>query len=131
MLDPTTLTDTDCALGASLWSNVDENKISDAHKIALVYYDGYVSGLQTGVTRALGSVEYRSMDYQDYLRSDRWRTIRRLKREQAGEKCELCNSEDRLEVHHRTYDRRGEERLSDLTVLCHSCHERFSKSDGS
>lgn len=30
-------------------------------------------------------------------------------------------------VHHRTYERRGDENLNDLTTLCQPCHERFHK----
>jgi 5-methylcytosine-specific restriction endonuclease McrA len=29
-----------------------------------------------------------------------------------------------VEVHHLTYERLGEERLTDLVALCRSCHER-------
>ena len=39
-------------------------------------------------------------------------------------RCQLCNTGGSLQVHHRTYQRRGYERLDDLTVLCRKCHER-------
>jgi hypothetical protein len=32
---------------------------------------------------------------------------------------------ERLNVHHRDYSRRGEERAADVIVLCHTCHETF------
>lgn len=30
-----------------------------------------------------------------------------------------------LDVHHRTYERLGQEQEYDLTVLCHRCHSLF------
>jgi hypothetical protein len=38
-----------------------------------------------------------------------------------------ANHTDELEVHHRTYDNLGAELVSDLVVLCHSCHELHHK----
>lgn len=73
-----------------------------------------------------------SMPYEEYLETPGWRTIRRLKLRQARHACQLCNSDDRqLHVHHRTYERRGRERLEDLLVLCERCHGRFhDQEDG-
>tara|TARA_Y100000310_G_scaffold232390_1_gene235188 strand:- start:9176 stop:9829 length:654 start_codon:yes stop_codon:yes gene_type:complete len=65
------------------------------------------------------------MPYSDYLRSDHWDRVRKLARKAAGGRCQVCNSRERLEVHHRTYDRRGEEHPADLTVLCSGCHQKF------
>lgn len=59
-----------------------------------------------------------------YLQSPEWKTTRRHKLEQAGYRCELCYSEMRIQVHHKTYDRARNERLSDLIVLCDECHAR-------
>lgn len=67
----------------------------------------------------------RTADYREYLASPEWQERRNTKLQQAGHRCELCGSENRLEVHHRTYERRGNERLSDLIALCHACHGRF------
>jgi len=62
-------------------------------------------------------------EYEDYLRSPRWvamsRDVRRFRRE-----CEKCSFPYELNVHHRTYERLGHERMSDLIVLCRSCHAR-------
>jgi replicative DNA helicase len=43
----------------------------------------------------------------------------------AGHRCQVCNSPDKLDVHHRTYERVGQEQLDDLTVLCDRCHGLF------
>ena len=60
--------------------------------------------------------------YQKYLLSDEWSLKRARAIELAGGRCQLCNSEDPLNVHHRTYERIGDERPEDLTVLCKTCH---------
>lgn len=70
-------------------------------------------------------LDLRTMPYDEYLQTMHWRHIRRLKLDEAGHRCEVCNAQDRLQVHHRTYERRGEEQLSDLTVLCADCHGLF------
>ena len=64
------------------------------------------------------------MRYILYLQTAEWKTLRRLKMESASHRCQVCNTDaGPLEVHHRTYERRGRERLDDLTVLCRRCHQ--------
>ncbi|MEM9388355.1 MAG: HNH endonuclease [Pseudomonadota bacterium] len=63
--------------------------------------------------------------YDSYLRSPHWQTTRRIALVDAFHRCRVCNSDERLEVHHRTYERLGREHPSDLTVLCRECHELF------
>ena len=70
----------------------------------------------------------RSMPYVDYLETPEWRNVRMCALHAAGWRCEVCNTDDELEVHHRAYERRGEEVLEDLTVLCRDCHQRFHDS---
>lgn len=69
--------------------------------------------------------ELRALPYHDYLRTHHWHTIRRAALDHYGPACVLCGETGQVDVHHRTYARRGEERLHDLTVLCRSCHDRF------
>jgi hypothetical protein len=71
--------------------------------------------------------ELNEMDYSEFLQTPEWLEKRAQVLERDGHRCVVCNSKDRLEVHHRTYERRGYERLSDLTTLCHECHELFTK----
>jgi hypothetical protein len=68
------------------------------------------------------------MPYTLYLDSDAWKARRSYMVRRAGHRCQVCNSRERLEVHHRTYDRLGHERIDDLTVLCHECHGDFHAS---
>lgn len=66
-----------------------------------------------------------AMPYKEYLQTHHWRSIREKAIKAAKNACQLCNSRSALQVHHRTYERRGCERLSDLTVLCRDCHAGF------
>lgn len=67
----------------------------------------------------------RRSQYRDYLGSPEWRIRRGFALEYYGAKCCLCNSTRKLNVHHRTYERLGAEKLADLIVLCEDCHAKF------
>lgn len=69
----------------------------------------------------------RALPYAEYLRTPEWLARRRQAVQRARFRCNVCNSGGRLDVHHRTYERRGDERPSDLVVLCHDCHEMFHR----
>lgn len=71
--------------------------------------------------------ELRTMPYRDYLQTDEWQARRRKHLRDAGYRCQLCNSDGRLNVHHRTYERRGHELYTDLIVLCEECHDIFHR----
>ena len=62
--------------------------------------------------------ELKAMKYEDYLRTEHWQRKRIAALEFAENRCQLCNSTEQSNVHHRTYERRGEERMSDVIVLC-------------
>lgn len=63
--------------------------------------------------------------YQNYIDSEEWRARSARAKERADHRCQLCYSPGPLHTHHRTYERLGNERDSDLTVLCETCHELF------
>lgn len=70
----------------------------------------------------------RKAEYSAYLQSEAWKSKRRIAIDRAGGRCQLCNADGCiLEVHHRTYERFGNEDLGDLTVLCGDCHRAFHK----
>lgn len=71
--------------------------------------------------------ELRTMPYEEYLQTPEWRQKRELALERDNYCCRVCNSDERLHVHHRTYVRRGNENLEDLTTLCEECHERYHR----
>lgn len=63
--------------------------------------------------------------YQDHIQSPAWKKLRREVRERAKNRCERCPPivhSTRLEVHHKTYERFRRELLSDLELLCPTCH---------
>ena len=61
------------------------------------------------------------MNYQAYILSDFWQFQRRYKLMEC-DKCEKCGRRHELDVHHKTYERLGDELMSDLIVLCVRCH---------
>lgn len=69
----------------------------------------------------------KGMEYQQFLTSNYWWIVRGYKLFLEDYKCCLCDSDYRLNVHHKNYEHRGEEHnyLKDLVVLCKSCHEKF------
>ncbi len=69
--------------------------------------------------------ELRTMPYLDYLQTPEWAAKRQQILDRDGHRCRVCNSTEQLNVHHRTYERRGDEDLDDLTTLCQPCHEYF------
>jgi hypothetical protein len=67
------------------------------------------------------------LPYDQYLMTMHWQKQRKGALQRAAYRCQVCNAHNvPLEVHHRTYERLGTERPSDLFVLCESCHELFS-----
>lgn len=67
----------------------------------------------------------RTMPYKEYLQTEHWVTTRKRAMKRAGFKCQLCSSKQNIQVHHRTYENRGNEQNEDLIVLCRSCHQKF------
>lgn len=68
----------------------------------------------------------KNINYKQYLQSYDWRCKKINKLEQVNYKCEQCGYDGvviPLDVHHKTYERLGNERLSDLIVLCRTCHK--------
>ncbi len=68
--------------------------------------------------------EWRSR-YEQHLRSDKWREICRLVKRRDRGICQECLESVGEHVHHLTYERMGDELLSDLVLLCRGCHEEI------
>jgi hypothetical protein len=64
------------------------------------------------------------MSYKSFLRTIYWSFIRDYLLEKIP-KCSQCGSNERLNVHHRSYEHHGWEHLNldDLIVLCQECHK--------
>jgi hypothetical protein len=86
------------------------------------------SQFDAGASSGGPTVEWlRTMPYAEYLQTEHWQQVRQAALTRAEYRCQVCNSPYHLQVHHRTYERRGEERDTDLTVLCDTCHGRFHR----
>ncbi len=85
-----------------------------------------VDGGQAVTVRPQDPQELRAMPYKEYLHTPHWKRRREDKLRASGYRCQVCNrGSGILDVHHRTYKRRGEELDEDLTVLCRECHHLF------
>lgn len=83
---------------------------------------------RTGLEEFLEAQYRRTMPYQDYLKTDWWQQFRQFALKRANYRCQICNgTTGGLNVHHRTYERRGFEEPTDVIVLCRNCHEMFHR----
>lgn len=87
-----------------------------------------IEGRRRAALAALADIEIRKEFYYEYLKSPAWKAKASAAKERADYRCEVCNSNRRIEAHHRTYKNLGNEADGDITVLCHECHELFSKN---
>lgn len=71
----------------------------------------------------IGNIHIRNRaEYHEYLESDHWKDLRRAVLRRAKNKCQMCGSKYRLDVHHNSYANLGHEHPDDLIVLCRRCH---------
>ena len=69
-----------------------------------------------------------SPEYRRYLQSARWKALRVLALKLAGYKCQECGDDILLLVHHLKYTYKWrDEPVTDLNVLCLSCHYKVHK----
>lgn len=62
------------------------------------------------------------------MKSAQWRKLSKRLKHLSNNCCVCCGlSSKLLDVHHLTYERFGKERISDLQVLCRTCHEAADK----
>jgi hypothetical protein len=66
-------------------------------------------------------------DYSARFKRADWKRLRALVLERDHFSCRSCG-EPATDVHHLTYDRFGEERLSDLAASCRDCNLRERES---
>lgn len=68
--------------------------------------------------------------YRVYVRSDAWAAVKaRYRKSKLPQKCVVCQSAV-VDIHHKTYDRLGAERLTDLVPLCRKHHDRVHERVG-
>ena len=70
--------------------------------------------------------ELLAMTYAEYLQSPTWKEVRAWAKREAKNRCQNCgNKEYKLWVHHiNILSVRGEEKTTDLLVLCQDCHNQ-------
>ena len=79
-----------------------------------------IRAMESALRAALETVEY-----SEYLRTDHWARIRQRTLRYWENRCAICYSQDNLQIHHRTYSRRGHEQDNDVVALCSYCHRLF------
>jgi 5-methylcytosine-specific restriction endonuclease McrA len=84
-------------------------------------------------TRGVRALGYK--DYEAYVASPHWRSIRQSVLEAQRTRlqrnmCEGCGSDGGgFDVHHKTYERLGNELVEDCQVLCKQCHDKLHGRD--
>jgi hypothetical protein len=66
--------------------------------------------------------------YTRYIGGPGWRAVREKAIAARGCRCESCGRAGPIQVHHRTYERLGHERIDDLVILCKFCHEKVHRA---
>lgn len=69
----------------------------------------------------------RRREYEQYLSSPEWRHKRDLVLIRDDFVCQGCLASKATEVHHLTYDNRGDELFFQLVSLCCDCHRKTHK----
>lgn len=60
--------------------------------------------------------------YKDYLKTNHWKKKKQSFLATVKRQCMECGSKSNLHVHHLTYKNVGNERNSQLCLLCKDCH---------
>lgn len=68
--------------------------------------------------------------YNNYLQTQHWKSMRKQAAEHFEYTCIRCNSvfKESYHIHHNTYKRLGNEKLSDLSFYCNKCHTIIHKN---
>lgn len=81
------------------------------------------SSLGVQAVKAVESEFDQSVEYKQYIGSESWRARRRQYFAKFGRDCKGCGEQlSRIHVHHKTYERFGNEDLNDLVSVCEACH---------
>jgi len=66
--------------------------------------------------------------YEAYLATDHFQCVRAYAVQQAGGRCQVCTSRDRLNAHHNSYENLMCEAPEDVIILCSECHRIFHEN---
>lgn len=95
------------------------------------FYETEIFTLIENFNLRIDYANYLPVNYNDFLRTPYWKIIACWVKEIANDRCQICNSKIRLNVHHKTYDHHFDEHnwfKEDLICLCNKCHELFHKN---
>lgn len=68
--------------------------------------------------------------YEEYLRTDKWRNKRELVLKRDNYVCQACLTNKATQAHHKTYEHVFDEFLFELISVCKECHDLIhSKND--
>lgn len=69
----------------------------------------------------------KELSYDEFLRTPYWMAIAEYIKYRANFRCQMCNSDENLITHHRTYKHHGDEihHMEDLICICRDCHEKY------
>ena len=62
--------------------------------------------------------------YYEYLKSDHWKNFKKYYYKYNPKICASCGSQEKLNLHHRTYKNLGRETFKDIICFCESCHNK-------
>lgn len=65
--------------------------------------------------------------YKNYLKSKHWVMKKKEYNRKYERVCSCCGGKENLQLHHISYDRLGNEPLTDLVYLCKECHMRIHR----
>lgn len=65
--------------------------------------------------------------YDKHLLSPLWGKKKAKIHRRDGNRCQVCGENKMFDVHHLTYERVFVEKLSDLVLLCPSCHRKVHR----
>lgn len=77
------------------------------------------------LTYAVRVIELKEMPYDEYLQTPEWKAKASKAKTRYQNECALDATHMAEDAHHRTYTRRGRERVTDILPLCRECHGRF------
>lgn len=62
------------------------------------------------------------MSYQNYLQSEHWKELKKLKWIRSKKRCAVCDITKGLDVHHLKYKNLYDVGTNHLRLLCRRCH---------
>lgn len=94
-------------------------------QISSIYRIGSVYGSKKRTGADKKARKRKKMPYAEYLKTPYWQSVREAVFERECHVCHLCRKSGPLQVHHISYQYRGDElrHLETVTALCSSCHK--------